>query len=103
MSTTTSSLFNTLNRTKTLATKSYHQHKNNNNKRATQELQNRQQPNNLSSQGFPQPEINPTIQIQDEQVNNTSAKFQLNQRRSHCRIYQTLKTITTRNCDDQLY
>ena len=36
VSTTTSSLFNNLNRTETLATKSYLQHKNNNNKRATQ-------------------------------------------------------------------
>nr|VDD03961.1 unnamed protein product [Brassica oleracea] len=36
VSTTTSSLFNNLNRTETQATKSYLQHKNNNNKRATQ-------------------------------------------------------------------
>ena len=36
VSTTTSSLFNSLNRTETLASKSYLQHKNNNNKRATQ-------------------------------------------------------------------
>uniref|UniRef100_A0A0D3DLB0 Uncharacterized protein n=1 Tax=Brassica oleracea var. oleracea TaxID=109376 RepID=A0A0D3DLB0_BRAOL len=66
-------------------------------------LQNQQQPNDLSSQGFRQPETNPTVQIQDKPVSNTSAKFQLNQRRSHCRIYQTLKTELLKNCDDQLH
>ncbi|KAF3496726.1 hypothetical protein DY000_02055771 [Brassica cretica] len=66
-------------------------------------LQNQQKPNDLSSQGFRQPETNPTVQIQDKPVNNTSAKFQLNQRRSHRRIYQTLKTALLKNCDDQLH
>lgn len=66
-------------------------------------LQNRQQQDDLSSQGFRQPETNPTVQIQDEQVHNTSAKSQLNQRRSHRRIYQTLKTALLKNCDDQLH
>ena len=66
-------------------------------------LQNQQKPNDLSSQGFRQPETNPTVQIQDKPVNNTSAKFQLNQRRSHRRIYQTLKTTLLKNYDDQLH
>ncbi|KAF3498235.1 hypothetical protein DY000_02055167 [Brassica cretica] len=89
--------------TETQATKSYLQHKNNNNKRATQSFKNQQQPNDLSSQGFRQPGINPTVHIQDKLVNNTSAKFQFNRRRSHRRIYETLKTALLKNCDDQLH
>ena len=37
-------------------------------------LQNQQQPNDLSSQGFQIPETNPTVKIQDKPVSNTSAK-----------------------------
>lgn len=103
VSTTTSSLFNNLNRTETLATKSYLQHKILQQQESNTKLQNRQQQDDLSSQGFRQPETNPTVQIQDEQVHNTSAKSQLNQRRSHRRIYQTLKTALLKNCDDQLH
>ena len=106
MSTTTSSMFNTLNKTETLTTKSYLQHKNNNNnnnKRATPKLQNRQPQDDLSSLGLQQPETNPAVQIQDEQINDTSAKFQLNKRRSNSQIHQTLKTTLMKNYDDQLH
>uniref|UniRef100_A0A0D3C2W3 Uncharacterized protein n=1 Tax=Brassica oleracea var. oleracea TaxID=109376 RepID=A0A0D3C2W3_BRAOL len=103
VSTTTYSLFNNLNRTETQATKSYLQHKNNNNKIATQSFKTSSNQMDLSSQGFRQPETNPTVQIQDKPVNNTSIKFQLNQKRSHRRIYQTLKTALLKNCDDQLH
>uniref|UniRef100_A0A0D3BNG5 Uncharacterized protein n=1 Tax=Brassica oleracea var. oleracea TaxID=109376 RepID=A0A0D3BNG5_BRAOL len=102
VSTTTSSLFNSLNRTETLASKSYLQHKQQQQESNTK-LQNRQHPNDLSSQGFRKPETNLTVQIQDTQVNNTSAKFQLKKRRSHRRIYQTPKTVPLKNCDDQLH
>ncbi|WZZ78854.1 hypothetical protein YC2023_099426 [Brassica napus] len=102
LSTTTSSLFNNQNRTETLASNSYLQHKQQQQERNTK-LRNRQQPNDLSLQGFRHPETNLTIQIQDKQVKNTSAKFQLKKRRSHCRIYQTPKTVPLKNCDDQLH
>ena len=102
MSTTTSSLFNSLNRTESLATNSYLQHKQQQQESNTK-LQNRQQPNDLSSQRFRHPETNPTVQIQYKQGNNTSAKFQLKKRRSHRRIYQTPKTVPLKNCDDQLH
>ena len=101
MSTTTSSLFNSLNRTESLATNSYLQHKQQQQESNTK-LQNRQQPNDLSSQRFRLPETNPTVQIQDKQVDNTSAKFQLNKRRSHRWIYQTPKTALLKNYGDQL-
>ncbi|WZZ50085.1 hypothetical protein YC2023_050192 [Brassica napus] len=102
MSTTTSSLFNSLNRTESLATNSYLQHKQQQQESNTK-LQNRQQPNDLSSQRFRLPENNPTVQIQDKQVDNISAKFQLKKRRSHRWIYQTPKTVPLKNCDDQLH
>ncbi|KAF3586146.1 hypothetical protein F2Q69_00030574 [Brassica cretica] len=69
----------------------------------TKSFKNRQPQNDLSSLGFRQPETNPTVKIQDEQVNNTSAKDQLNQRRSNHRIYQTLKTTLLKNCDNQIH
>uniref|UniRef100_A0A0D3D734 Uncharacterized protein n=1 Tax=Brassica oleracea var. oleracea TaxID=109376 RepID=A0A0D3D734_BRAOL len=75
MSTTTSSLFNILNRTESLATKSYHQHKQQQQQESNTKLQNRQQPYDLSSQGFRHSETNPTVQIQDKQVNNTFPSF----------------------------
>uniref|UniRef100_A0A0D3DY47 Uncharacterized protein n=1 Tax=Brassica oleracea var. oleracea TaxID=109376 RepID=A0A0D3DY47_BRAOL len=59
-STTTSSLFNSLNRTESLATKSYHQQKQQQQQENNTKLQNRQQPNDLSSQGFRHPKTNPT-------------------------------------------
>ncbi|KAF8101308.1 hypothetical protein N665_0207s0004 [Sinapis alba] len=93
MSTATFSLFNNLNRTETLATKSYLRRKNYNNKRSTQSFKT----------GFRKQETNLTVKIQAEQVKNTFAKFQLNQRRSHRRIYQTLETVLPKNYDDQLY
>nr|VDD36941.1 unnamed protein product [Brassica oleracea] len=102
VSTTTYSLFNNQNRTETLASKSYLQHKQQQQESNTK-LQNRQQPNDLRSQRFRLPETNPTVQIQDKQVDNTSAKFQLNKRRSHRWIYQTPKTVPLKNCDDQLH
>ncbi|KAL0833675.1 hypothetical protein Bca101_085564 [Brassica carinata] len=101
VSTTTSSLFNSLNRTESLATNSYLQHKQQQQESNTK-LQNQQQPNDLSSQRFRLPETNPTVQIQDKQVDNTSAKFQLNKRRSHRWIYQTPKTALLKNYGDQL-
>uniref|UniRef100_A0A0D3DY46 Uncharacterized protein n=1 Tax=Brassica oleracea var. oleracea TaxID=109376 RepID=A0A0D3DY46_BRAOL len=103
MSTTTSSLFNSLNRTESLATKSYHKHKQQQQQESNTKLQNRQQPNDLSSQGFRHLETNSTVKIQDKQVNNTYAKFQLKKRRSHRWIYQTLKTAQLKSCDDQLH
>uniref|UniRef100_A0A0D3BT68 Protein kinase domain-containing protein n=1 Tax=Brassica oleracea var. oleracea TaxID=109376 RepID=A0A0D3BT68_BRAOL len=90
-----------LNRIENLATKSYLQHKQQQQESNTK-LQNRQQPNDLSSQRFRLTETSPTVQIQDKQVDNTSAKFQLNKRRSHRWIYQQPKTALLKNYGDQL-
>ncbi|WZZ52556.1 hypothetical protein YC2023_052663 [Brassica napus] len=101
LSTTTSSQFNNQNRDssyKELLPTQEQQKQESNTK-----LQNQQQPNDFSSQGFRQPETNSTVQIQYKPVNNTSAKFQLNQRRSHRPIYQTLKTALLKNCDNQFH
>ena len=73
------------------------------NKRVPQKLQNRQPQDDLSSLGLQQPETNPAVQIQHEQINDTSAKFQLNKRRSNSQIHQTLKTTLMKNYDDQLH
>ncbi|CAN6898105.1 unnamed protein product [Brassica oleracea] len=64
MSTITSSLFNNQNRTETLASKSYLQHKQQQQESNTK-LQNRQQPNDLSSQGFWPPETSDLPNTQD--------------------------------------